>query len=426
MPRAPFGPNINDPLTRWPELLAYLDATKAKGALPRASVVIGGAPLVRALCEMYPEMVTVARRYGAEDDNRHRVETDGAIWVRAMRDWLGGDRRSYLYWDNEPTYNGLRDADDEYEQLSDDKLLIKRTLEVYKAAHDEGYTVVGPNWSVGWPRDIAQFTEVYAAAVEYGHLIGLHIYGGRNLTDGTAVSWFVSKADEIAGMQPDIRIGLTEFGLDVIGEIPGSGPYKLIGVSGHDYALEHIGIWENDLRYRPYIEWATTFCFGTLNTRWADYDVRGDEGFQNTMLGHQWSDFADVEPIPVPGPEPTPEPEPIPAGPPATMRLARLASTSANGTKVRSGPGTTWAQVGGIPAAGVDGAYDPDYLTADGYQWIEVWTPTVQGWAARSFVDIEGDASDVTELRAQLAAVTAERDALQAWQARVRGIVAGD
>lgn len=37
MPRAPFGPNINDPLTRWPELLAYLDAAKAKSTLPRAA-----------------------------------------------------------------------------------------------------------------------------------------------------------------------------------------------------------------------------------------------------------------------------------------------------------------------------------------------------------------------------------------------------
>lgn len=417
--RAPFGLTITDPFAQWEPLFAYLDIAK-----PRACVVVGGAPLARTLCDRYPEMVVVARRYGKEDDNRHRVETDGAAWVRSMRDWLAGDRRPALYWDNEPTYNGLPDSEDEYEQLQDDKLLIKRTLEVYKAAREEGYTVVGPNWSVGWPLQPAAFTEIYEAAVQYGHLVGLHIYGGRSLVDQTTVDWFVSKADEIAGLRPGVSIGVTEFGLDVIAQIPGSGPYKRIGVSGRDYALGHIGIWENDLRYRPYIKWATTFCFGTLNTRWTDYDVRGDEGFQNTMLAHQWSDYVATEPTP----EPTPEPEPIPAGPPATMRLARLASTSAGGTKVRSGPGTSWAQVGGIPAAGVDGAHDPDYLTnaTDDYEWIEVWTPDVQGWAARSFLDIEGDASDVTELRAQLAAVTAERDALAAWQARVREAVGGD
>lgn len=37
MPRAPFGPSVNDPLTSWADLLAYLDAAKVKGALPRAS-----------------------------------------------------------------------------------------------------------------------------------------------------------------------------------------------------------------------------------------------------------------------------------------------------------------------------------------------------------------------------------------------------
>lgn len=322
-----------------------------------------------------------------------------------------------LKYNNEPTYAGLVDGNDEYERLSDDKLLISKVIDVYKAGFELGVKIIGPTWAVGWPLDPAMFTPIYEASVKYGHMIGLHVYGGKSLTDDTTLNWFISKADEIAGLCPEISIGFDEFGLDVISQIPGSGPYRRIGVSGRDYGLMHVGSYEI-LRSRPYIKWANTFCWGALNPRWNDWNVRDDIEFQKIMINTQW---AEPEPTPIPVPEP--QPEPIPAGPPATMRLARLASTDPDGTLVRSGPDKSWAKVGGIPFAGVDGAYDPDVIHANDLDWVEVWTPECTGWAARQFLDIEGDASDVTELRAQLATVTAERDALTAWQAKVRETV---
>ncbi len=407
---------VGDPHTGREQLYDYLERQQPAAVLVLDNVA-GRPDLVHALCDRFPHLAVIARRFWPRerrgDDDAHAY-INGKVWADGMHAWLDGDTRPWVYWDNEPV-DGRDDA------------LIAETLRAYERAARLGLHVVGPNWGTRWPPDekVSRYRDIYRGATQFGHHLGLHVYGALSLRDDVVVvtpqgNWHLSEAfftdriDAILQEEPDARFVVTEFGTDRYPQVPGSGPYRRL-MSGEEFARQH----HYAGRYftgRP-VDAVLTYCWSSGDARWRDYAVRDDRGFVMAMPTLTW---AQREPLrgparPAPaGPErpapagparpapagparpapagegdEAPEPKPEQPEPPASDEEARweLVEAVALGAphwqyvNVRQGPGTGTPVVGHLRVGDVleRDANEANWLPdGDGtpYRWVPVRSPT--------------------------------------------------
>lgn len=363
---------VGDPHTGREQLYDYL-ARQQPAAVLVLDNVAGRPDLVHALCDRFPRLAVIARRFWPReqrgDDDAH-AHVDGAVWADGMLAWLDGDTRPWVYWDNEPV-DGADDA------------LVAGTLRAYERAARLGLHVVGPNWATRWPPDekVPRYRDLYRAAVAHGHHLGLHVYGALSLRDDVVVvtpqgDWHLSEAffadriDAILGEEPGARFVVTEFGTDRYPQVPGSGPYRRL-MSGEEFARQHQYA-ERYFTGRP-VDAVLTYCWSSGDARWRDYAVRDDRGFVMTMPTLSWTRRE-----PLRGEEPE-----QPAGEARweLVEAVALKDPSWHYVNIRQGPGTGTPVVGTLRVGDVlerdanEARWLPD---GDGtpYRWVPVRSPT--------------------------------------------------
>lgn len=276
--------------------------------------------------------------------------------------------------------------------------------------HEEGFKGCIGNFAVGTPQitdegDVwTRFHPALEACHRYKGILGLHEYGGLFLDlwydgdkynvypDTRLEGWLFTRYRKVwrRHIAPngwtDIRIALTEFGLDDAGttaveRIAGRrvGPWRQC----KPIWREQFGRWDGEQFYFEQLLWAdrqmqkddflvgaTIFCWGSKpDTRWAEFDVKG-------LVADKLVEYIRAS-RGVPTPPTAPIPVPVPAPPPAPLPGIEYVRTTVRGQNLRRWPGL------GEDIIGVVRPTDLLLVLSRENDWTQVRTTAgVEGWAA--------------------------------------------
>ena len=279
---------------------------------PRGNVVVSGtrnhSAFTRQLCDRYPNSWVIGRRWWPHkdwgDDNQHR-ELRGEDWAQQMADYYSGDKRVVLQWCNEPHWAGMSPV----EKLNDMQLLVERTIAAYKTARKLGFTVCGPNFGVTYPHtdEAIALADIFRAAVEYGHFVGIHPYAGKTFYEQIVPTpqgnwyigsqWFTEAMERMLDIAPDLRFMGTEGGWDVIGGIPGSDKFKTMGLTQPDMRDQLVYAQNTHFAGWP-LEFITLFAYATSNTqdKWHTTSYHDQYDLHVSLGSHPWPTWVKIAP----------------------------------------------------------------------------------------------------------------------------------
>ncbi len=304
---------------------------------PACIVVNNNAEIAARLAREYPQMTVVYRIHerfdgAATDDDSHRHETAAQTVARmkakATAYGIPLDANVWFAFNNEPTYTN------EAAPYDDLQLVVNHAIGVYHLAAAAGMHVAGPHFGVTHPdtndqRTMGILAPMFAAAIECGALVGLHLYSPGPTMPRTIPTpngdWIINETwwsripAAIIDRYPGIRFVLSEIGDENIANVPGSGTYKQLGIDGATYA-KRLTEWLWDMVLAPMadnIVGCCLYCFDEdgdpTTSRWNAWDIRGSDGVRDTLAA--WVPVRGAGELPVPAGEPEPVPEPEPPAP---------------------------------------------------------------------------------------------------------------
>lgn len=360
-------------------------------------------------------------RFGGADNPKDAAKR----WLDAMRPSIV--QAPFAYWE---AFNEMSNWDvmRQYGEFESERQRLMAA---------EGFRACIGNFAVGTPplsdepgdgrEDCwAGFYPALEAAHQFGNLLGLHEYGGlwmdlyygpnqsEEVRSGRRVpfpatreeGWLFARYRRVwrRHVEPNgwtnLRIALTEFGLDMAGTADTTalagytvGSWrtcapawlKLDNVTDSaKFYVEQLQWCDRQLQMDPYVVGATIFTWGTLGSLWSNFEIEGPVA--DSLIAHIQATKDD--PVPVePAPSPAPRPLPSPATP--SMFVTPIPS---QGLWLRKGPGREHSGLVLTHPGDKLGALEPEATViakiGEEEQWLKVRTQDgLEGFVAAWLVE---------------------------------------
>jgi hypothetical protein len=409
---------------------------KMISAETRIIKVISSMGMLHVLHEaLGDKTIFIARDWKADDDFLRYAGSDTP--KRVAERWLEDMRPSllqapYAYWES---FNEMSnwDAIERYGEFEAERQrLLAR----------EGLRACIGNFATGTPpiKQSADDTEredawpgFYPAlevAHELGNLLGLHEYSGlwmdlwygpnqsAALRSGNRVpfpdnrleGWLFARYRKVwrRHIKPNnwtnIRIALTEFGLDGAGTVDTIvlagylvGAWKSCGRAWQEldgrsdteqYYVDQLKWCDRQMQKDKYVVGCTIFTWGTLSSFWRDWDIEGQVADKLIEYIAQTHDDPGDD-----GGDGDGDDGSVPTPPPMPGEKMYVTTTASDGLVVRSGPGTNYVRVAsaliGDPLQVLGDHVEAHDKIGEPDQWIPVRTADgVDGWVLAQWVKL--------------------------------------
>lgn len=291
-----LGLHINF-VTQRHEMLRFVE--EAKPAIVK--VLHFDEAFLRGAREVSPETLIVGRYYVEQqplDDPEKRAEqfarrilATTAVGEGLIRAWEGYNEIDTNEWPN------LR-------------RLARFDLRMARVLHEEGLEYVAGSYGVGHPTDVdfTQIADVRAAFAEADY-IGVHEYYAPRLDDqrnfdANGKGWWLLRYRNWYSQLPEAcqkPLLVTECGID------SGAPHHDPGAQGGwrsftdaEGYMQQLAWYDRQLQGDDYVKAAAIFCWGTLDPRWASYDITGDmaQRLQGYIVCQQQGDEESTPPPP--------------------------------------------------------------------------------------------------------------------------------
>ncbi|MBN1120766.1 MAG: hypothetical protein JXJ17_06780 [Anaerolineae bacterium] len=163
--------------------------------------------------------------------------------------------------------------------------LTNFTIRCAELAEQHGVKIGGYAFGVGQP-EISLLNSEYRRGFERlaagGHAIVTHDYYGRVPQDGWQGNfpygwgYFFGRYRTITDLNiPGLRIIIGETGAEHIDKIPGSDPYRVMGLSSQQY-VDQLKQIDRALMMDDEVLFASVFAHGRITDDWYNYDISGE------------------------------------------------------------------------------------------------------------------------------------------------------
>ncbi len=239
-----------------------------------------------------PDRIVLLRSTYFEDEiNRQQFRTDPEKLAEEVFGWflsnankIDPDLRGRVFWQTSNELDAGNSGDWNYARERA-RWLNRYTLRCAELAEQRGFKIGGYAFGVGQPEIKLLESEYQAAFTRLaagGHAIVTHDYYARTPQEGWQGNfpygwgYFFGRYRTIIDLDiPGLRIIIGETGAEHIDKVPGSEPYRVMGLSSQQYVdqlkqVDQVLMMDNEVLF------ASVFAHGRMTDAWADYDIKGE------------------------------------------------------------------------------------------------------------------------------------------------------
>jgi hypothetical protein len=236
-------------------------------------------------------IVLLRSTYFEDEINRQQFRTDperlaeeswGRIQAEVNR--IDPDLRSRIFWQTSNELDAGNSGDFGYARERA-RWLNRYTIRCAELAEQHGIKIGGYAFGVGQPEIRlleSEYRDAFSRLAAGGHAIVTHDYYARTPQEGWEGNfpygwgYFFGRYRTIIDLNiPGLRIIIGETGAEHIDKVPGSEPYRLMGLSPQQYVdqlkqIDQVFMMDDEVLF------ASVFAHGRITDDWADYDIKGE------------------------------------------------------------------------------------------------------------------------------------------------------